>query len=104
MAGNPDIQIVDTRSVIERFNGKIPGSVHISWKKFFKGKERVPLDREEFIALMKTKGINPEKPVVYYCTGGIRSAYAWSVQKINGFPNVKNYEGGMEAWDRRKVR
>lgn len=93
-------QIVDTRSIFERLKGRIPGSVHISWKNFFRGKEKRPLNREEFIALLGQHDINPGKPVVYYCSGGIRSAYAWSVHQLSGFSNAQNYEGGMEAWKR----
>jgi thiosulfate/3-mercaptopyruvate sulfurtransferase len=39
-----------------------------------------------------------DRPVVYYCKGGIRSAYAWMVHVLAGFPGACNFEGGMEEW------
>ena len=65
---------------------------------FLHGEERRPLKREALIALLEKNGIDPRKPVVYYCSGGIRSAYAWTVHELAGLQSAKNYEGGMEAW------
>ncbi|WP_175530261.1 sulfurtransferase [Desulfobacula phenolica] len=93
------IQLVDTRSIREWFFGHLPGAVHIPWKKFINGVDHTPLDRLETLQLLKKHGINPEKPVVYYCTGGIRSAYAWMVHELSELPMARNFEGGTEAWD-----
>lgn len=97
-----ELQLVDTRSLFEWLCGSIPGAVRISWTEFYRGEERRPLDREKLIALLREKGLDPEKPVVYYCSGGIRSAYAWTVHELAGLGQAINYEGGMEAW--RKLR
>ncbi len=97
-----DLQLVDTRSFFEWLYGSIPGAVRIDWTEFYRGDERRPLDREELIALLQANGLDPEKPVVYYCSGGIRSAYAWTMHELAGLRSAKNYEGGMEAW--RKLR
>lgn len=98
----PDLQLVDTRSFFEWLRGSIPGAVRINWSHFFTGAERRPIDRSELINLLREHGLEPEKPVVYYCSGGIRSGYAWMVHELAGMPTAKNYEGGMEAW--RKLR
>jgi len=93
------IQLVDTRSLLEWFKGRIPGAVHISWKKFYKNKNRHPLGLSEVTTLLRDHGINPERQVVYYCTGGIRSGYAWLVHSLAGLPIPVNYEGGMVEWE-----
>ncbi|MDM8514634.1 rhodanese-like domain-containing protein [Desulfobacterales bacterium HSG16] len=97
-----DLQLVDTRSFLERIKGRISGAVYISWKSFYKGKKRHPRSSSEIVKLLEKKGIDLQKPVVYYCTGGIRSAYAWMVHKL-ALPELSvviNYEGGMEEWSR----
>ena len=97
-----NIQFVDTRSTFEWFRGSIPGAVHINWKKFFKGRDKKAINAAELKKMLEKNNIDPAKPVVYFCTGGIRSAYAWVVHDLAGFPTPKNYEGGMEAWKQQK--
>jgi thiosulfate/3-mercaptopyruvate sulfurtransferase len=48
--------------------------------------------------------VNTAKPVVYYCAGGIRSAYTWLVHELAGLPDARNYEGGMAAWQKRDTK
>lgn len=98
------IILIDTRSTLEWLKGKIPGAVHIPWNDFFSGKERRPLQPDEVKKLLKKKGVDFNKTVVYYCTGGIRSAYAWLVHQLSGLPPAINYEGGYEAWTRRNPK
>jgi thiosulfate/3-mercaptopyruvate sulfurtransferase len=90
--------LVDTRSTLEWFRGKIPGAIHIPWDDFYSGKERRPLPPNELKKLLLKNGIDINKTVVYYCTGGIRSGYAWLVHQLSGLPSSINYEGGYEAW------
>lgn len=97
------LQIVDTRSFFEWLRSSIPGAVRINWTNFFTGKERIPISREQLVELLCKHDIDPEKPVVYYCSGGIRSAYAWTVHELAGLKSAKNYEGGMEAWKMGRV-
>jgi len=92
--------IIDTRSILEWFKGHISGAKRISWEEFFKGKERKSLNSAELKNLFKKNNIDLNKPVVYYCTGGIRSGYAWMVHTLSGLPPAINYEGGMEAWEK----
>ncbi|MBT4365625.1 MAG: sulfurtransferase, partial [Desulfobacteraceae bacterium] len=63
--------LIDTRSLLEWYRGHLPGAVHISWKKFYKGKNRTPITSKELKKLLLNKGIELNKPIVYYCTGGI---------------------------------
>ena len=95
-----NIVVIDTRSFFERIRGKIPGSVHIEWTDFYTGKDHRPLSAQALKKLLRKNGVDLNKQIVYYCAGGIRSAYAWLVQQLAGLPPAKNYEGGYEAWRR----
>jgi thiosulfate/3-mercaptopyruvate sulfurtransferase len=99
-----DMVLVDVRSSLEWFSGHIPQAVHITWTDFYSGRERTPISSDEMKKLLARHEIAPEKPVVYYCTGGVRSAYAWLVHQLSGFSLARNYEGGMEAWKRQSAR
>lgn len=93
--------VVDVRSTFEWLKGRIPGAIHISWEKFYQGKERRPLSSAEVKKLLSSHGVDTTRPLVYYCEGGIRSAYAWTVHQLAGLPPARNYEGGMAVWQRR---
>lgn len=93
--------LVDVRSTLEWLKGRIPGAVHISWEDFYTGKERRPLTGTELRKLLAKHDVDLSKPVVYYCLGGVRSGYAWTVHQLAGLPDARNYKGGWEAWDKR---
>ncbi|UFS71751.1 hypothetical protein LPW11_06040 [Geomonas sp. RF6] len=92
------VSLVDVRSTLEWFRGRIPGAVHIPWQEFFTGKERRPLSPAQLKKLLAGHGVDPEKPVVYYCAAGVRSSYAWLVHHLSGLPDARNFYGGMDAW------
>ena len=95
--------IVDTRSTREWiFEAHVPGAVHIHWKDFLTGKHSKVITKAQFAALLTEKGIRPDQPVVYYCTGGVRSAYAWLVHRLQSDSPAVNFEGGMVAWEKIK--
>ncbi len=96
------LTIIDTRSFLEWIRDRIPGAIHINWTDFYSGKDHRPIPPEEFKKLLRDHGVDINKPIVYYCTGGIRSGYAWMVHQLSGLPAARNYEGGFEAWKRRK--
>jgi thiosulfate/3-mercaptopyruvate sulfurtransferase len=93
--------LIDTRSTFEWIKGKIPGAVHIPWEDFYTGKDRHPLSAAELKKLLAKHGVDSSKPVVYYCLGGVRSAYAWTVHQLAGLPEAKNYKGSWAAWEKR---
>lgn len=94
------LQLVDVRSFFERLRGTIPGAVAIPWQKFYQGDEHRPLKQDQLIDLLSSRGLDPQKPIVYFCTGGIRSGFAWTVHQLAGLPTASNYEGGMAAWQK----
>jgi len=92
--------LIDVRSTLEWIKGHLPNAIHISWEKFYQGPERKPLSREQLQKLLADQGVSLNKPAVYYCTGGIRSGYAWVVHELSGLGPAINFEGGTEAWDK----
>jgi len=94
--------IVDTRNYWnEWLLGHIPDAIHINWEDFYTGENHRPLDAEGLKRLLQQHGADPQKPVVYYCTGGIRSGYTWLVHALAGLPVAINFEGGSEEWNAR---
>lgn len=94
------VTLIDTRSTLEWLKGRIPGAVHIPWDDLYAGREHRPLSGEALKKLLRDKGVPLDRPIVYYCTGGIRSGYAWLVHQLAGLPAACNYEGGMEEWEK----
>ena len=80
---NPDVQLVDVRTVDEYNAGHLPGSINID---VLKG-------HEELVATL-----DPERPVALYCRSGRRSENAGWVLEKAFFRNVVDLEGGYNAW------
>jgi thiosulfate/3-mercaptopyruvate sulfurtransferase len=96
--------LIDTRSTLEWIRGKIPGAIHIPWEDFHTGKDRHPLPAVELKKLLAKNGVTTGKPVVFYCLGGVRSAYAWLTYELAGLPDGRNYKGSWAAWEKRSGR
>lgn len=93
--------VVDTRSFMERrLAGRLPHSIHIPWSEFFYGRERRPLDGAQLSQLLGKHGVDPGAAVVFYCTAGVRSAYAWTVFTLAGSRTARSYSGGISDWMR----
>jgi rhodanese-related sulfurtransferase len=45
-----------------------------------------------------TGKVDPEKRIVVYCAGGMRSALAADILREMGFPNVAHLELGFTGW------
>jgi hydroxyacylglutathione hydrolase len=44
------------------------------------------------------EGIDRERPIAVHCKSGFRSSIATSLLKQNGFTDVMNVIGGIDAW------
>ena len=99
--GRNGYTLVDVRSTFEWLKGRIPGAIHIPWEDFYTGKDRRPLPPAELKKLLAKHGVDSSKPVVFYCLGGVRSAYAWTVYQLAGLPDGRNYKGSWAAWEKR---
>jgi thiosulfate/3-mercaptopyruvate sulfurtransferase len=97
------INLIDTRGYLtEWLPGHLPGAIHIPWEKFYQGLYRKTLSADALRSLLQKNGVDLKKPVVYYCSGGIRSGYAWLVHQLSGLPSAINFEGGTEKWARKR--
>jgi rhodanese-related sulfurtransferase len=83
----PDVQVFDVRTAGEFSTGHLPHALQADYTKKEEFKDRVQyLDRK--------------KTVYIYCLSGGRSAAAAKWMRENGFANVVELEGGINAWKR----
>jgi len=75
---------LDVREPDEYEQGAIPGAVHI------------PRGHLEF--QVEGRLLNKDEPVVVYCAGGTRSAFAAKTLQEIGFTNVVSVIGGFNRW------
>jgi rhodanese-related sulfurtransferase len=76
-----DAQLVDVREPYEHDAGRIAGSLHIELQSL--PEEAAALDRE--------------RPILFYCRSGSRSALAADAFAASGY-DARNLDGGLEAW------
>ena len=76
--------------------GHIPGALHIDWREFFTAEGNMK-QRQSLDTLLKSKGIQSNREIVVYCTGGVRSARAYFVFRHLGY-KVRNYDGSWWDW------
>jgi rhodanese-related sulfurtransferase len=76
-----DAQLIDVRTPEEVEAGRIEGSLHIEL-------EQLPAQAAE---------IERERPIVFYCRTGARSAMATGAFRAAGY-EAYNLDGGLLAW------
>jgi rhodanese-related sulfurtransferase len=76
-----DAQLVDVREPYEHDAGRIAGALHIE------------LDR----LASEAEALDRDRPVVFYCRSGNRSALAAQAFAGAGY-DASNLDGGLEAW------
>jgi len=81
----------------EARGGHLPGAVGLHYKDLLDAQGRLRPEAE-LRSLLEGAGITPEKRVVPYCTGGVRSALAVAVLTELGYGDVANYDGSMWEW------
>ena len=101
-----DVVVVDTREKREYAGktpygesrgGHVPGAKHLYYTDLMDSKGGL-LPKAKLQKKLKSLGITPDKQVVAYCTGGVRSAWLVAVLADLGYPNVANYAGSMWEW------
>ena len=106
--GVPDVVFADARSAEEYLGkevqgiprpGHIPGAVNVPWNIFLNPDATVKAPPAIERAL-SDQGLSPDKPVVCYCTGGVRSAWLYFILKVVGYGDVRNYPGSWWEWSR----
>ena len=105
---NDDTVILDTRRITEylgqerrtKRSGTIPGSVYLEWTNHL-DEEGMIRNADELRALFAQHGITPDKEIIPFCGGGYRSAHAYLVLTMLGYPRVRNYLGSWGEWGNR---
>ncbi|NNF95544.1 MAG: sulfurtransferase [Halobacteria archaeon] len=82
VTGAENIQLIDVRRPAEIIRGMIPGA------------DRLPLH----LIPENLNQLARDRMVVLYCQVGARSARACAYLAGNGFENVYNLRGGIQAW------
>lgn len=104
----PEVTIVDARSLEEYAGrempgiprpGHVPSAVNVPWNLFLNGDATVK-DRDGILAILQERGVEPNQPVICYCTGGVRSSWLYVVLKLAGYQRVRNYPGSWWEWSR----
>ena len=79
-----DEQVLDVRTPDEFAEGHLVGAKNIDW------------NGQDFA--INVNALDKSKPVMVYCRSGRRSADAAKYLRENGFANVYELEGGIQAW------
>ena len=82
---------------MEPRGGHLPGAKHL-WFKELMTETGTLKNRGELRALLMARGIPLDQPVIAYCTGGVRSGFAYGVLKELGATAPANYDGSMWEW------
>jgi rhodanese-related sulfurtransferase len=81
LAGNGDVQLIDVRTAAEVDAGRISGGRHI-----------------ELLDLQgQAEALDRDRPVIFYCRSGARSAMATAAFRGAGF-EAYNMSGGLLEW------
>lgn len=80
-----DVQVFDVRTAAEFNSGHLPKALQADFNKKDEFRDRVQY-------------LDKNKPVYVYCLAGIRSANAAKWMRENGFKEVVELQGGVNAW------
>jgi thiosulfate/3-mercaptopyruvate sulfurtransferase len=80
----------------EKRLGHIPGAVNIPWTEFV-GADGNPMEPPKVAAILKSRQVDPQKQLVFYCTGGVRSGYVTFVASQTGL-RARNFDGSFWEW------
>lgn len=79
--------------------GHIPGAKNLEYKKVLSESGNFK-SKEELIKLFSTPGLTQDKPVIIYCTSGVRAGIVYAaLADILGYTKVKIYDGAFYEWE-----
>ena len=77
-----DVQVIDSREPDEHTDGHVPGSLNIP----------------HMATLPRGDDLARDKPILFICKSGVRSALAAEFAAALGLRDLYNIEGGHDAW------
>jgi thiosulfate/3-mercaptopyruvate sulfurtransferase len=92
-----DVAIVDARTPEEYAAGHIPGAVNIPFTDNYDA-DGTLLGIDDLTALYASQGVTPDKPVIVYCSTGVRAASDVFALDYLAYPNVSLYLGSYNEW------
>ena len=81
--GQDDVFVIDVREQVEYDEWHIPDLTLIPMSTFEQNMDQLPKDKE----------------IIVTCNSGNRSGQVTAFLQQNGYTNVHNMEGGIQAWD-----
>lgn len=84
LKASESVMLIDVRTDAEVSRGMIDAAIHL------------PLH----LLPIKAQDIPQDRPVVFYCQSGGRSAQACAFMASKGFGNIYNLQGGIMGWMR----
>jgi thiosulfate/3-mercaptopyruvate sulfurtransferase len=94
--GDPNIAIVDARTPEEYAAGHIPGAINIPFTENYAA-DGTLLSPDELTALYTEAGVTPDKPVIVYCSTGVRAASDMFALTYLGY-QATLYAGSYQEW------
>jgi rhodanese-related sulfurtransferase len=82
MIDGGNVQVIDSREPHEHAEGHVPGSLRI----------------QHMATLVQADKIARDRPVLFICKSGQRSAVAAEFAASIGITDIYNVEGGHDAW------
>jgi thiosulfate/3-mercaptopyruvate sulfurtransferase len=96
---DPAVVLVDTREDWEYVEGHIPGAVQLDWRELVDDDSRGLRPREEIAAILRDRGIAPDRRVLLYCNTARRISHTYTVLRHLGYDDLGFYEGSLTEWE-----
>jgi len=93
------VVLVDTREDWEYVEGHIPGAVQLDWRELVDDDSRGLRPREEIAAILRDRGIAPDRRVLLYCNTARRISHTYTVLRHLGYEDLGFYEGSLTEWE-----
>lgn len=106
--GEPGLQLVDARGEGQYTaeyrrgprGGRVPGAINVPRERFVAaGGGFLPLD--ELKAVVADAKLDPNRPVIAYCNGGVAATVVLFNLARLGFTDLANYDGSWNEWGAR---
>lgn len=97
---DPDVVLVDARTLSEFDAGHIPGALSRDWQGNVSNGRLLPLSELD----ARHADIPRDATVVAYCQTGSRAAMTWFVLRELGYADARLYDGSMAAWTQDPTR
>lgn len=103
--GDSSIQIIDARDLAQYTGAKrrgprgghVPGALHVPREVFFaEGGGFLPV--EDVKTRLAERGVDPQKPIIAYCNGGVAATVLLFHLHRLGWQDGTNYDGSWNEW------